>query len=298
MSKQKKKRNKKYTGPKIAKQPATFKNFEECLFWVKKSVYLIARGRSSKINGKDNINWTTIGTGFIAAPKKFVTAAHVISDPSKGELSEHKAGDKYYLIKHDDEDNWHYRFWEPRLNEDIFLYPDIDLAVINLEDAFYKNDTQIFLDYDTHLRIDQNFNKIGSEVGVLGYPLCGLTFDSGDVAKPRIGDVLLRCDKGVINCRYKTSEKHHLYEFTIAFNPGNSGGPIFDVTTGRLVSVVRGFKSIPINIKECELNDEGRKNIGIKKYSPESYLEITHANYSVGFATPSFLDVFKKHGII
>jgi len=171
------------------------------------------------------------------------------------------------------------------------------LAIINLEDKFYKSDEQVFLDHDTYIRIDQNFNKIGAEVGVLGYPLCNLAFDDEDVKKPRIGNVLLRCDKGVVNCRYKTSRKHCLYEFTISFNPGNSGGPIFDVKTGKLISIVHGFRSIPINIKENELNDELRKNIGIKKYSLESYLEITQANYSMGFATPSFLEAFKEHKI-
>jgi|SRR6185295_1031668 len=298
MSKNKKRRDKKYSGSKRPTQPSSFKSFEECLYWTKKCVYLIARGRKVVIDGKEGVNWTTIGSGFIAAPKKFVTAAHVINNPSAGELFQHRSGDKYYLIKHDDEDNYHAGIFEPELNKDIFLYPDIDLAIINLRDEFYKNETQVFLDFSTHVRIDQGFKSIGSEVGVLGYPLCGLTFDNGDVAKPKIGDILLRCDKGVVNCRYKTSEKHHLYEFTISFNPGNSGGPIFDVKTGKLISIVRGYKSIPINIKENELSEDLRKNVGIKKYTAESYIEVMHANYSVGFATPSFLEVFKKHKII
>lgn len=58
------------------------------------------------------------------------------------------------------------------------------------------------------------------------------------------------------------------------------------------------YKAIPININEKILNEDLKKNIGIKKYTAESYLEVIHANYSVGYATPSFLEVFKEHKII
>ncbi|MEA2088586.1 MAG: hypothetical protein U9O55_01960 [Patescibacteria group bacterium] len=111
-----------------------------------------------------------------------------------------------------------------------------------------------------------------------------------------IGNILLRTDQGVVNCRYQTSQTNYLYEFTLAFNPGNSGGPIFDAKTGKVVSLVHGFKSIRIVERENSISDEGAKLLKI--YKEKAYIETLNANYSLGFATPTFLDVFKKHNIV
>ena len=169
----KKKREKKYQGPKPPKRPENFHSFSECVKWLKKSVYIIVRGRKNKIGEQEGINWITLGSGFIAAPNRYVTAAHVINDPGKGELAQHQDGDKYYLLRHDD-DNWHYRIFEPKLDKEIFTYPNIDLAVIYLDDEFYQVGDRIFADRNDFIRISKEFLPIGSEVGVLGYPLCKL----------------------------------------------------------------------------------------------------------------------------
>jgi len=290
------KRNKKYKGPKLPKRPESFHNFVDCLKWLKKSVYVVIRGRKTALNGKDGINWITLGTGFVTAPNRFLTAGHVINDPEKGELFNHQEGDKYYLLRHDDDSQWHFRIFEPKLDKEIFVYSDIDLAIIYLDEEFYKSGDKIFTDKNDFIRISKDFLPIGTEVGVLGYPLSKLEFDNHDLNKPRISNMLLRTDKGVINCRYKTSEKHSLYEFTMAFNPGNSGGPIFDIKTGRVVSIVKGYRSSQINTREIAIPDEGAKQLKI--YKEKAFIEVLHATYSMGFATPSFLEVLKQHNII
>lgn len=292
----KKKRKKAYNGPKPPKRPENFHSFPECVKWLKKSVYIIIRGRKTEFEGQEGINWITLGSGFVVAPYRFITAAHVINDPSKGELFTHKEGDKYYLLKHDDENNCHWRIFEPKLDEDIFVYSDIDLAIINLDEQFYQLGDKILANKNDFIRISKDFLPIGSSVGVLGYPLCQLKFEDKDLSKPLIGDILLRADQGVVNCRFQTSEKNFLYEFTLAFNPGNSGGPIFDTKTGRLVSIVKGYKVIPINQKESVISDEGLKQL--KVYKEKAFIETLNATYSFGFATPTFLEVFKKHNII
>ena len=296
----KRKRNKKYNGQKlvasIPKRPETFQSFAECVKWLKKSVYIIVRGRKIEVGGKDSINWVTLGSGFIAAPNRYVTCAHVINDPKKGELAQHRNGDMYYLLRHDDDGNFHGNIVKPKLDKEVFIYSDIDTAIVYLDDEFYQIGNQVFADKDDFIRVSKDFLPIGSEVGVLGYPLCGLVFQDGDINKPMIGNVLLRVDKGVVNCRLRPSKENYLYEFTLAFNPGNSGGPIFDISTGKVISIVGGYRSIRINEQEIDIPEEGMKNL--KTYKEKAFIETLNANYSFGFATPTFLEVFKKHNII
>lgn len=291
----KKKSKKKSSGSKLAKRPLKFKDFGHCVEHTKKSVYLIVRGRNMKKEGKEVVNWITLGSGFLAAPNRMLTAAHVINNPQAKNAS-HEDGDVYFLVRHDDNNQWHFHFFKPKINKELFVYPELDLGIIYLEDKFYANEKITFVDKEEYIRVSDKFLSIGSEIGVLGYPLCKLEFDNHDINKPKIGNILLRTDKGVVNCRYRTSETDSLYEFTLSFNPGNSGGPIFDVKTGKAISIVKGYKAIPINQKEVEIPKEIRDQL--KMYEGKSYIETLHANYSMGFATPSFVEILKKHDIL
>jgi hypothetical protein len=284
-------------GIKFPQRPDTFHNYAECVSWQKKSVYAVVRGRKTDKNDENKILWTTIGTGFVVAPNRFVTAGHVINDldQKKEELFRHQDDDKYFLLRHDDENNFHFHIFEPKINHQIFIYPNIDLAIIYLDDEFYQVDDKIVANKNDFIRVSKDFFPIGTEIGVLGYPLCKLEFKDHDVNQPKIGDILLRTDKGVINCRYKTSEKDCHYEFTLAFNPGNSGGPIFEMKSGRLVSIVSGYKAATINTIEQIISEEGTKQL--KVYKEKAYIEALHATYSYGYATPSFIEVFRQHKI-
>jgi len=294
----KNRKNKKYQGPKLPKRPEKFSNFEECVKWLKKSVYIIVRGRKIKVDNQDQIKWITLGTGFIAAPYRFITAAHVINDPihKNEETLQHQEGDQYLLLKHDDEGSFYGRFITPKMDKELFTYSDIDLAIMYLDEAFYQNKDKVLVEKNDFIRISKDFYPIGAQIGVLGYPLCKLTFKDHRLDQPNIGGILLRADCGVINCRYQTSEKHYIYEFTLAFNPGNSGGPIFDIKTGRIISIVRGYKAIPINKWEIELTEAEKKSF--VKYKNDVFVNMLSTVYSEGFATPTFLEIFKKHNIL
>jgi hypothetical protein len=51
-------------------------------------------------------------------------------------------------LRHDDENNWHCRIFEPKLDEEIFIFEDIDLAIIYLDNKFYQVDDEVFADKD------------------------------------------------------------------------------------------------------------------------------------------------------
>lgn len=262
-----------------------------------KSVYIIARGRKIGKDQNSILQWNTLGTGFLVGVNKFVTCCHVIDDPSKGDNMRHQDGDMYYLINRDDnfKIHWHI-FKDAKLNEDIFLYPEKDFAFMKLRDDFYGPKEKPFKEKDVFIHISKDFHNIGKEIGVLGYPLSALIFENQDLYKPVIGNILLRANRGIINTRFQTTEKLHHYEFTLSFYPGNSGGPIFDIQTGELVSIVRGFRTISIDILENELNEEQLKRL--KNYKEKSYITQNNAMYSFGIATNSLLDIFKEHRII
>lgn len=279
-------------------RPTNFRDFADCVSWLKRSVYLIARGRPTQVNGKLFVQWATLGSGFLAAPYRLLTASHVIDNPKKeNELTRHKAGDTYYLLRTDG-DSFHWRSFSPALNKELFLYPDLDVAVIYLDEQFYQVGDAYAPTKDDYLRIDTNFLSIGSSVGVLGYPLAKLEFDGLDVTRPRAGGIFLRAEAGVINTRYKTQQGFSVYEFTMMFNPGNSGGPIFNIKTGKVVSLVEGFRSTPIIEEERMFTDEGTKTL--KVYKEKAYISAIHATYSLGKAAASsdIIDILKKHDII
>lgn len=290
------KKNKMKKQQRVKERPDQFQSFTECLKWLKKTVYLVVRRRSLEKDGKTIWQWDTLGSGFLIAPNRFATSNHVVNDPSKGDRMTHKDGDVYFLIRHDDENDVHMHWYSPELNKQIFLYPEVDLAILYLNDSFYEEGNKKYAKKDDYISVSKNFSVIGTPVGILGYPVCTLGFANNSPDQPLLGNILLRTDQGVVNCRYQKSEKDFYYEFTISFNPGNSGGPIFDTRTGKLLSIVTGYNAIPINQRETTISDDAAKQL--KHYKEKSFIETVHAIYSVGYATPSFLEIFRKHSII
>ena len=276
-------------------RPDQFGSYAECIKWQKRSVYLIVRRREEETKDGKKWKWITLGTGFVGAPNRLLTCSHVLNDPlKKNDELLHRNGDAYFLIRHDDEGNVHWYTCSPELNKELFIFPETDLGIIYLSDDFYGKDGKTFINKKDYLPINKEFFPIGTEVGILGYPMVTLQFENDNPNKPKLGNILLRTDTGVINTRYKRNDGTQYYEFTINFNPGNSGGPIFNVKSGRIISIVHGFNSTVIDVKESDFPDGFKP----KKYSEPVFIKTVNTSYSVGIAITSSLDHLKRHKVL
>lgn len=273
-------------------EPTSFSSFAELTSHASNSVYAIARLRLDS-NGQTIL--ATLGTGFLAGPNRMMTCSHVIHD-SNDSASQHKDDDLYLFVQRN-HPHWHKTFINLTLNKTLFLEPDKDSAVIYLPDSFYFDANGNMLhDPNDHLHLSKSVPVLATEVGVLGYPLQQMQFtpDNSDV---NINSVMVRADQGIVNVTYKTDENIAINEFTMNFNPGNSGGPIMDRKSGLVLALVHGFASIPIMaVKEVVAANQIEG--GDKDAEGEvDVLSTIRALYSNGYSSVNYLDYESKHQI-
>jgi S1-C subfamily serine protease len=131
---------------------------------------------------------------------------------------------------------------DAKVGKNLHLFPDKDLALLNVEEA--KDQPYAALWYsDVHE---------GSEIGIAGYPLPQLNVVNGQL---HYGDLRYRVAKGTVTARYTSTinpvgngpiPNAPILEVNFLFVPGNSGGPVFDAETGRVIGFVQGFNSAKI----------------------------------------------------
>jgi Trypsin-like peptidase domain len=273
-------------------RPLQFRDFAECVHWLRHGVFVIVRGRELQ---PGNVQWITCGTGFLANKGRMVTAAHLFENPvDPNPLAQHQDTDTYYLIRNDHEGDVFGTILVFTKNQTLFLDVAIDAAVLYLPDQFYADGNKVLNNSSSFFRIAPQRFSIGTEVGVFGYPLAQLTFENRDVRQPKVGEMVLRVDRGVINAGFDVPSIGRMYEFTMAFNPGNSGGPIVDVRSGRFISIVKGFRSFTVAVTEKDVPP----GLTLKKYTEQSYLDSAVATYSSGVATVSSAGFLAQHGIV
>ena len=272
--------------PKRAR-PAKYGTFASLVGQIEPHIYLMARLRPEG----EGVRSFTLGTAYLAGKNRIVSAAHCFDDPNQPNApgAHHQEGDSYIFIQIPSRGGGHYAVVEtPVLDSELYLYPDIDFAVMYLPDSFYAIDGKWHKNPDDHLSFSNELRPLGTDVGVLGYPMQELRFTSA--GSPDTDGVMLRVDKGVVNASMSFTENGNtVYEFTMSFNPGNSGGPIVEIASGRVIATVMGYRATPINLltEKWPGQDPDAK----------TFDSLIHANYSQGFTSVNYLTLAARHGL-
>lgn len=280
-------------------RPEEFATFAATFEFAKKAVYSITRIR--EVGGITQIS--TIGTGFLVGPNKLLTCAHVINHDQLSKavapLAHHEDGDTYYLLNKDCLDKAHFYRFVGKLGKNVDVYDTVDAAILTLGDDFYQIQGKIIQHKDVYLKLAAVPYGIGAEAGILGFPaesddakqVKGLYEDS---ATGELNDDLIikRVDRGIVNARYiDPTDKLVKYDFTMAFNPGNSGGPIID-EQGNVIAVVRGYKSFPIHVIEEKFIQTDPTSGAQTIFSLPATIRAT---YSIGYSAENLGGVISAH---
>lgn len=207
-----------------------------------------------------------LGTGFFTARNIFLTCDHVMNNPG----DPHQQGDSYLLVSNlTGTSGKTYMIPTPQVGNEINLFPNLDLAVLKVSTA-PQDQPYVSLEYGDVYE--------GEDIGVVGYPLPELRAVNGNIA---FDAVLYRAARGCVTARYIANDgallNVPLVEVNFLFVPGNSGGPVFSVDSGRVIGFVRGYRAIKI-----------RETVAIATMIPQlplglgnQYIENLNAIYSV-----------------
>lgn len=262
--------------------PTKARSFSSVAADVRHTVFSVQRFRP-RLDGLFDI--TPLGSGFFVGSEVFVTCRHVIDGP----LFPHQQGDVYRLVNNLDGTHGIIHEVNGGIGKDIHLYPDDDLAILISQS---KKD-------QAYLPTSYADVPIGSAIGVAGYPLTQLAIDSN--GNLTLSGVIYRVSQGVTNAVYKTDLNFKndmpikdvtVVEVNFLFVPGNSGGPIFEAETGRVVAYVKRFRYPKIieGPETCNL-------IPVPTGMQPNYLSAIYAVYSVGLTLSRVRGHFEKFGV-
>ena len=266
--------------------PLSFKNYAELVAAAKNNVFLIARLR--KVDEKQT-SVTTLGTGFLAGNARMITNSHVINNKD----DPHHDGDSYVFITRNENGQAHWSIISTlKMGETLFDFNKNkeDFAVIYLpRDFYFDNKGNVIHHPDDHLILSTKPYDIGTDIGVLGYPMQRISFDK--TGNLNINGVLIRGDRGVVNTRY-INDRITYYDFTTAFYPGNSGGPILNIDNGKVIAIVEGYRSVPIHFAKEPVPENLREDL-----HAEEVVSAIRSTYSFGLSTENYLKLKDEHDI-
>lgn len=177
---------------------------------------------------------SALGSGFFVSPSVFLTCHHVVNSA----IAPHRDGDCYRFVALTDTKGGGvaHQMANVIAGQTLHLFPNCDLALF--QPTNIAPQPFVALDYGDHM--------VGKEIGVAGYPLAALAPNpGGDLA---YNGLIFRVARGVMTSAYSTNINQDqnvmlpdvpVLEVNFLFVPGNSGGPVFDAETGRVI----GFRA-------------------------------------------------------
>lgn len=245
------------------------RDFKTVVADLRHAVFAVVRFRPSQQQA-GLFEITVLGSGFFVSSEVFVTCWHVIDSPQMP----HQQGDQYQLVSNLGAVPVSLKVGNV-IGQDIHLFPDKDLAIIICK---AKKD-QAFLS------VSYADIAIGTEIGVAGYPLARLSTDLN--GNPDVKALVYKVAKSVATGVFRYDIDHgdghplldtQVVEVNFLFVPGNSGGPIFEADTGRVLAYVKGFRTHKIQ----EGIQQAAPTLQLPQGLSPTYLDAVHAVYSIG----------------
>jgi hypothetical protein len=176
----------------------------------------------------------------------------------------------------------------PTVGTDLHFISNRDAAIL-----------QVVWDPQSYVAVSYSDILEGDEIGVAGYPLPQMVTPLNG-GQPMFRFVF-RVAKGVITSTIKQGLRLlnepptielQTVEVNFLFAPGNSGGPIFESETGRVVAYVEGFSDSQIAQRYSDTNQDN-----IVAGAPAKYVEVVHAVYSLGIKLDSIRTELEGFGV-
>jgi hypothetical protein len=225
------------------KLPSHRRSFAEIVSDMREAVYAIIRLRPTG-NGKVDVR--PLGSGFFISQSAFVTCNHCMNPAA----FPHQDGDIYRLVKNlvsdvDLNAGRTINVGDVVAGKNLHLYPAKDLAILEVGGNISQ----------AYVSLDFSHTRSGRAIGVAGYPLPSIK-PNPDGSDLEYSGLVYRVAMNVVTASYNTTLTSTgcispipdvpIAEVNFLFVSGNSGGPVFDADTGRVVAFVHGYRAVTI----------------------------------------------------
>jgi len=257
------------------------RKFHEVVSDLRCVVFSVIRDRP---NAAGTIDSAALGTGFFIKPDLFMSCDHVMNPVA----APHQQGDSYRLIANlTGDDATVHSVKTPTIGKELALFPELDLAILQVQPSTDQRFVSIC--YQDVL--------VGHEIGVVGYPLATLGTDSA--GNLLLDGLIYRAGRGVITGRFSgdlngTAKNIPLLEVNFMFVSGNSGGPVFDPETGKVLGMVQGIQWFKIAEQLVKANQVPAQ---LSLAGPPMYFAPVLAVYSRAVKLDCFRTVLEGFGV-